>query len=243
MLARWGRELLRGLRDLVYPGLCAACDSPLTPDAEDFCPGCAARITADPHRICPRCCSPVGPFAEIEGGCPRCRDTAFHFESARRLGPYDGLLRDLILCLKHHTGEATAEALGRLWARHAEARFRETGAAVVVPVPLHWWRRWRRGYNQSEALAEALAAALGLPCRPGWLKRVRATPRQALQSPSVRRQNVRGAFRASAFATLKGQTVLLVDDVLTTGSTCSDAARALREAGAARVVVAVLAHR
>jgi predicted amidophosphoribosyltransferase len=81
-----------------------------------------------------------------------------------------------------------------------------------------------------------------LPCRPRWLRRIRNTPQQMRQTPADRRDNVRGAFRARARPALRGQTVLLVDDVLTTGSTCSEAARALREAGAARVVVAVLAH-
>jgi predicted amidophosphoribosyltransferase len=106
--------------------------------------------------------------------------------------------------------------------------------------PLHWWRHWQRGHNQSEALARALARRLGVPCRPRWLRRVRHTPRQTQQPPSARADNVRGAFRARRGAPLAGTTVLLVDDVLTTGSTASEAARALRAAGAGRVVVAVL---
>jgi predicted amidophosphoribosyltransferase len=92
------------------------------------------------------------------------------------------------------------------------------------------------------ALARALAARLSLPCHPRWLRRIRNTPKQTAQTPTGRRENVRGAFRAPRRARLRGKAVLLVDDVLTTGSTCSEAARALREAGAARVVVAVLAH-
>jgi len=101
---------------------------------------------------------------------------------------------------------------------------------------------WRRGYNQATALARALASGLRIPCRERWLRRVRATPFQTDVAPSARRANVRGAFRAAADPNLKGQTVLLVDDVLTTGGTASEAARTLRAAGAARVVVAVLAH-
>jgi ComF family protein len=119
---------------------------------------------------------------------------------------------------------------------------REAGADVVIPVPLHWWRRFRRGYNQSEALASRLAYRMRLPCRPGWLRRIRHTPQQTAQTPSERRENVRGAFRARSWARLRGKVVLLVDDVLTTGTTCNEAARALRGAGAAQVVVAVLAR-
>jgi ComF family protein len=159
-----------------------------------------------------------------------------------RLGPYEGLLRDVILRLKKSSGEALADLAGRLWAAHSESKLRDIRADVVIPVPLHWWRRWSRGYNQSEALARAVARRLGLPCRPGWLGRIRYTPLQTRQTPAGRPANVRGAFRARKRATLHSRTVLLIDDVLTTGSTASEAARALREAGAARIIVAVLAH-
>jgi predicted amidophosphoribosyltransferase len=100
----------------------------------------------------------------------------------------------------------------------------------------------RRGHNQSEHLSAAVARVLRVEHRPGWLLRVRPTPKQVAQSPAERRTNVRGAFRAARGAHLTGRVVLLVDDVLTTGSTASEAARALREAGAQSVHVAVLAH-
>jgi ComF family protein len=111
-----------------------------------------------------------------------------------------------------------------------------------MPVPLHWWRRWRRGYNQSESLARGLVRRLRLSCRVDVLCRRKNTPRQVQQTPAQRRENVRKAFHARPDPTIRGKTVLLVDDVLTTGSTASEAARALRTAGAARVFVAVLAH-
>jgi ComF family protein len=148
----------------------------------------------------------------------------------------------MILRIKHGAGEGLAEALGLVWAEKSGADLAGLGLQVVVPVPLHWWRRWSRGYNQSETLAQALAARLRLPCRPNWLRRIRNTPHQTAQTPSGRWENVKGAFRARRTATAGGKSVLLVDDVLTTGSTCSDAARALKAAGATRVVVAVLAH-
>src|SRR5439155_26039653 len=144
--------------------------------------------------------------------------------------------------LKHGQHEGLAEAVGELWAAHAAERLRTIGAGAVVPVPLHWRRRWRRGYNQAAVLAPALASGLQIPCRERWLRRVRATPLQTSIAPSARRENVRGAFRATADPRLRGQTVLLVDDVLTTGSTASEAARALKAVGVARVVVAALAH-
>jgi ComF family protein len=145
--------------------------------------------------------------------------------------------------MKHRAGETLAECVGRLWARHHADRFRALGVRVVIPVPLHWRRRFRRGYNQAETLAAAVARQLGVEHRPAWLRRVRPTASQVQLAESDRRTNVRGVFRAARGARLTGQTVLLVDDVLTTGSTAGEAARALRQAGAAAVHVAVLAHR
>ncbi|MCE9532435.1 MAG: hypothetical protein K8T89_15145 [Planctomycetes bacterium] len=145
--------------------------------------------------------------------------------------------------MKQPTGAMLAECLGLLWAQHAEARFREVRADVVIPIPLHWSRYWKRRYNQSQALSEAIADRLKVAHCPRWLRRVLATPEQTSLSGTERRQNLRGAFRAARGADLKGKTVLLIDDVLTTGTTLNEASRALREAGAARVIVAILAHR
>lgn len=235
-------ELARGFHQLVYPPICAWCEGLVAEAEEDFCPGCATALTADPHFTCPRCTSTVSRHADVSAGCAGCRDDRFQFASATRLGPYDGPLRDAILRMKHQSGETLAAHVGRLWARHHADRFRTLGVGVVIPVPLHWWHRFRRGYNQSEALAAQVAQLLTVPHRPGWLRRVRRTRDQTQLTASERRANVRGAFRATRGARLAGATVLLIDDVMTTGSTASEAARALRRAGAAAVHVAVLAR-
>jgi ComF family protein len=178
----------------------------------------------------------------LENGCTHCRDSSFSFERVLRVGPYEGLLREVILRLKHAGGETLAELLGELWAELMTSRLLETGAQIIVPIPLHWRRRWSRGYNQSEALALGLACRLRLPCKPRWLRRVRHTLEQTQQTATARRENVRHAFGSRRARALAGKTVLLIDDVLTTGSTASEAARALRNAGASRVIVAVLAR-
>jgi ComF family protein len=239
--AEIGRELGRGLLHLAYPACCQLCGRP-APQSAPFCDACRAAFLADAPPACPHCAAEVGPFAVIDGRCVRCRGEPFRFDAALRLGPYDGPLREAVLRMKHHAGEGLAELLGQLWADHAGADFRAAGADVIAPVPLHWRRRWLRGYNQSEALAHGMAARLRLPCGTCGLRRIRATPVQTSQTPAGRRENVRGAFAAARTPRLAGKTVLLIDDVMTTGATASEAAGALKAAGAGRVVVAVLTH-
>lgn len=247
-----GRALLHGVTHLLHPNLCHLCEAALPPDAGRLCPKCRLALIHDPRPSCPRCGADVGPYAHLEGGCARCRDSRLAFTTVLRLGPYDPALgeadphrttlREAVLRLKGRAGEGLAEVVGELWAAERKGQLAAAGADVVVPVPMHWLKRWRRSYNQSEALARALADGLRLPCRPGWLRKVRATPPQHhLPSTAARRENVRGAFAART-TRLSGKTVLLVDDVMTTGSTADEAARTLRRAGADRVVVAVLAR-
>jgi ComF family protein len=183
----------------------------------------------------------LGPHVDPNAGCSLCLRESFAFDAAYRLGSYDGLLRELILRAKFH-GPALAEYLADLWCDVAAEPLRNAGCDVVVPVPLHWRRRLWRGYNGAEAVAQVLAERLGLPCHAAALKRIRSTPVQPGHSWTQRRVNVRGAFRASRWADLRGRRVLLVDDVMTSGSTASASSVALKQAGAVHLVVAVLAR-
>lgn len=242
-LLNFARDLSRGMLHLLYPNLCWACGKALPLEDCSFCPSCHYDLTTDPHLTCPRCSSTVGPFANLEKGCPSCRKESLAFDRALRLSTYDDLLRDVILRMKLHSGEGLAEVMGRLWAEQASSKLLQFDADLVVPIPLHWFRRWRRGYNQAETLARAVAHKLSLPISPRCLCRIRNTPKQSLAtSPQARRENVRGAFRVRKYIDVKDKTILLIDDVMTTGSTASEAARVLKKAGAARVAVAVLAH-
>jgi ComF family protein len=232
----------QGLLQLLFPGICAGCGASLTLDEKGFCEACQKALSHDPHIVCPRCAATTGPYTSTRNGCPDCRDVSYHFDRVHRLGPYGGLLREIVLRMKNSSGEITAEVMGRFWARKMTGRLRDLSAGAVVPVPLHWYRHWRRGYNQSEVLARALASELRIPCRHRWLKRIRAAEPQTQQTPAGRRQNVRRAFAVRHGVSFRGQAVILVDDVITTGSTASEAAAALRAGGAGTIIVAVLAH-
>jgi ComF family protein len=236
------RTVAHGLLQIFYPKVCWLCGQVVPPELSAFCCTCHRAVFNDDKPSCPHCAATVGPFATVDGGCTHCRAEGFAFDGAVRLGLYEGPLREVILRLKHGYNEGLAELVATEWAHCRGEALRALGISSVVPVPLHWWRRWQRGYNQSEALARVLAAAIGRPCRTYGLRRTRATAHQAALSVTARRDNVRGAFEPRRAAALAGQTVLLVDDVMTTGSTAHEAARALRRGGAARVVVAVLAR-
>lgn len=238
------RTLAAGLADLLWPRFCLVCDHRIDALAPTggICETCRDVLTADRAETCPRCACSIGSFVDTTGGCLRCRTATFRFDRAVRLGPYDGLVRDAVLRMKHDSGEMLAEELGRLLAAKRNEELRYTAPDLVVPVPLHWRKRWARGYNQSTALARGAAGTLGIPCQPDVIVRTCATPTQVGRAPSARWANVRGVFRVRSSAAIRGLRVLLVDDVLTTGATVSSAAGALCDAGVAQVVVAVVAH-
>jgi ComF family protein len=231
-----------GLIDLVYPPRCLVCLRPPRLSRDHFCEDCSEGLFVDPAAVCPACAATVGPHACHDGRCGVCRNEGFGFDAALRLGAYKGALAAAVLKMKHAGCEGLAELVAERWARRDAARVAAAGVGVVAPVPLHWRRRLVRGYNQSAAVAHTVARTLGLPCRPGLLRRGRHTASQRKMTAAARRDNVRDAFTLGIGARVRGTHVLLVDDVMTTGATASEAARALKRGGAARVTVAVLAR-
>ncbi|HEX3748798.1 MAG TPA: ComF family protein [Bryobacteraceae bacterium] len=174
-----------------------------------------------------------------DGRCALCRAGVRGFDAAYCFGSYEGTLRELIHLYKY----SRIETLWRpLSAFLAGALPLDECFDAVTPVPLHWRKRWQRGFNQSELLARAIARRRGIPVVRA-LRRTRFTQTQAGLSNTERRRNVAAAFqcRRPAFA-LAGKRVLLIDDVMTTGSTAAVCARALKQAGAARVVLATVAR-
>ncbi len=145
-------------------------------------------------------------------------------------------------------GDLTA-ATTSLFFRERETELREIGADWIIPVPMHFLRRWIRGINAPERIARGLGALLRIPNRPNWIRRTRRTAPQSQLNPKERLQNVKDAFafrkRMRLFdpkRILRDKKVLLVDDILTTGSTCEEIARLLLDAGAKSVALAVFAR-
>ena len=242
-LASLGRHLVSGITQLIYPNTCWTCGTIMRPEEKHVCSICLPKLTIDPFPTCPRCSSTVGPHLTLTDGCPACQAESFAFDGAFRMAAYDGLLRDVILRMKQWTGEDVAEIVGALWAKHMASRLAPLHPDGVIPVPLHWQRQWRRGFNSCDLLAHALAKELRIPCWSRALRRLRATAQQTQQpSGAARKENVKHAFQTRAGYSLEGKTVLLVDDVLTTGATASEAARALSVSRPKAIYVVVLAH-
>ncbi|WP_243359855.1 ComF family protein [Fundidesulfovibrio terrae] len=214
------------------PGLCARCAEGLRPRLSGFCPGCGEMPEDE---------------AQAVTLCAACRLTPRPWAALGFFGEYSGALRDAVLSLKFGGRLGSMGLLGDL-ARHAYRLNRERpggfcaeGPEVVAAVPMHWRRLLTRGYNQSMELARAVAAGLGRPLALRALAKVRHTRPQSRLSARERKANLDGAFAADA-AIVGGRRVLLVDDVMTTGSTLEAASRALLSAGADRVEVLVLAR-
>jgi ComF family protein len=206
------------------------------------CRACLAKpepLAADYQ--CVQCLSPfLSRFPlDDEGRCALCRRGVRGFDAAYSFGFYEDELRKLIHLFKYGRVQTLSAPLGRLL---AQALPRERTFDVIVPMPLHWRKRWQRGFNQAELLAREIGRRTHTPVRSA-LRRVRSTVSQAGLTSAKRRANVSGAFRAKRRSPLHGQSVLLIDDVMTTGATAASCARALKRAGARQVTLLVGAGR
>jgi ComF family protein len=235
------RAAVQAAIGIVFPPSCAACEAAVaTPHL--LCAGCWSRIRFIERPYCER----LGiPFA-ADLGAPLLSPAAVAdppvFGRARAVARYDEVPRMLVHRLKYADQERLARPIAALMARAGAELLTE--ADIVVPVPLHRWRLWRRRYNQAMALARIVAEAARLPCDPFLLARVRPTRHQVGLTRAQRRENLQGAFRVpqEGRARISGRRVLLIDDVFTTGATANAAARALLRGGAASVDVLCFAQ-
>lgn len=231
----------------LYPQACPFCgdEAGSTAAASSYpslCTNCSGRLAERIESACVRCGAPVGPYLETSGGCIHCRGRQFAFETSVCLGVYKDALRLACLASKSSAGVSLAAALGQLlWQRQGET-IAQQEFDVVTSIPQHWSRRLVRPQHASETLARVLARSLQVEFDPHILLKVRRTPAQATLPPGKRRTNLKRAFRVPRGARLHGLSILLVDDILTTGTTANEASRALKRAGASRVVVAVVAR-
>ncbi len=255
--AWWRRGSARVL-DAVYPPVCFGCRVPLSserPAAPELgawlCRDCQDALPVIEPPRCQACGEPYSGALTHAFQCWNCEDRQFAFDFATSAYRAEGVVRDLIHGFKYERRHELRGLLGNLLRRALEEP-RLAGLDpdhwLLVPVPLHPWREMLREYNQSWELCLELSRATGIPAVKA-LRRVRRTSAQAGLDRARRLRNLRGAFALrrswpwQSAPALAGRAVLLIDDVLTTGSTCHECARVLRGAGEVeRVVVATLAR-
>jgi len=237
-------SLTRSCCDLLFPPRCVYCGEDLAAPRQDWllCATCLAKFGPATWHGCHRCGGEVPESRPASDRCESCRNATLQFDSVIPLGGYHSGLRDAVLRMKRPSHDALSVAIGRLLVERRRERLAGVRADVIVPVPMLWGRRLGRGNNSPELLASCLAKSLEVPMRAAILVRRRNTLTQAGLAPQRRFENVAGAFHVRRPDAVKGARVLLVDDVLTTGATCSEAAKMLKQAGAAMVAVAVVAR-
>src|SRR5271156_4566762 len=234
------RALARAALDLALPPLCPVCREPV--EGRGLCPACWSKLSFITRPYCER----LGiPFAYDPGPGILSMEAiadppAYH--RSRAAVRFDEISRALVHGLKYGDRLDLAPLLGR-WTAHA-GRELLAEADALIPVPLHWRRRWARRFNQSALLAAAISAESGVPVAATALKRVKATAQQVGLSRNERAANVQGAFRVpeEGKAAVAGRRLVVVDDVLTSGATVDGCARALLRAGAANVDVLIFAR-
>ena len=231
------KGFLEFLKDVAWPRDCAVCGRPSDRPARHVCADCLMRLGFLPTSGLCRKCGRDAPGLDGEFLCEDCREHKPHFDRAVCALRFEGDARELVNGFKYRSQLYLRDDIVDFLEGAVLSRFRLDGVSCVVPVPGTRLHRWLRGYNQCDCLAAELAKRLGKPCRR-LLQRIGSPRRQRGLPEAERRANAVGTFASKPCA----GTPLVVDDVMTTGATLSDAARALKAAGAESVFCVAIAR-
>lgn len=228
--------------DLFYPLNCLACGGALPEESASLCRSCQSTMLAVGEQVCPRCTQPFAGESEEPFLCPNCAGRKMYVDCAVAAWRSRGVVRELVHRFKYS---------GHLFLRHQltewlldgyqDERMNGKSFDYLTPVPLHWLKQCRRGYNQAAELAEALSREIHLPVRR-FLKRIRHTKTQTALDRNERMENLQGCFKMRHGRAVTGRNILLIDDILTTGSTVDECARTLLAGGASSVCALTVAR-
>lgn len=236
------RLTLDPLLAALLPTTCPGCDGSLEePSRGLLCGACLESLPCFGSAVC-GCGAPFEGTGAAGDACGRCRRGLTPWTRGASLGPYEGRLRRAIHALKYDGRRRIATTLSSPLLSTQSVRSVLAGATALVAVPMHPRRQLERGFNQAEILATEISRRTGVRALASALIRFKDTPPQAGLTAFERRRNVASAFGATASQVVVGQTVVLVDDVITTGATATACARILRRAGALEVRLLTLAR-
>ena len=234
--------MLGKILDFIWPRTCEACRRPVDRPGRHFCSDCLNRLPFTPTDGCCRRCGRAAEKLDGEFLCEDCRTYKPSFDRAASALSFEGDARAAMNAFKFEN---------HLWLRDdlvdwiegvVRARFKVEEIDLIVPMPSTLWHRLDRGYNQCAYLAKSLAKRLGRPYEASVLRRKGNPQKQGRLTEEERRTNVIGTFAVRKPAVIRDKTVMVVDDIMTTGSTLSECAAELKRSGASRVWCATLAR-
>ncbi|MDD5108140.1 MAG: ComF family protein [Candidatus Omnitrophica bacterium] len=237
--------LLKGLKDLIYPNCCLSCGNRinLTEEQGSICASCWVRIEKNLPPFCATCGRHLDIKAIDKNTCLHCSNAKFYFDRAFCPCVYTGVIKKLIHEFKYNGKDYLKKPLGSIM----NTFIRDYNLPIeyldfIIPVPLHKSRQREREFNQANLLAQQVAGEFNKKIASDILIRRKATKTQTELTPQQRRQNVEMSFLVAKPDLIKNMNLLLIDDVLTTGSTSNEAAKSLKEAGAKMVLLMTLAN-
>ena len=230
------------LLDFLFPPLCHVCRQFIpTAGRLHICPACRDKMPPVAEPLCTVCGIPFH-GAGSNHVCGACLKDPPFFDAARAAIVHEGPLRNLIHAFKYDSKTLLRRPLALLIVEHLTDFVASRRPELIVPVPLHVKRLRNRGFNQAVLLGELLSREWRIPLQRRAMRRIRWTEPQITMAADLRRDNVRGAFVVGDGALVVGKRVLLVDDVLTTGSTVAECSKVLKKAGAAEVLVVTVSR-
>ncbi len=207
-----------------------------------WCDQCLSKLVRHKCLTCWTCGVHLSQQSPLGKRCAHCFKKNFRFTRANSLGNYQGQLQNLVIRMKNQHDEPLTIQLGNLLANQLVGANFVDNIDLITAVPTHWWRRFKRGFQAAEMLAETIARAVNLEFNPAILKCQRSTKKQGLLANTLREKNVQNAFSVNRPLLIQGKNVLLIDDVMTTGATANEISRILIRSGVQKVYVGVIAR-
>ena len=237
------KHILTALADIVFPPRCLTCTAIIDhQNHTSFCPACFSKIHYVRSPLCPCCGIPFEGADGCDHICGDCITSKAVFSVARAVGHYETILLEAIHRFKYNGKIYIGEILGRLMAEFAYPLFNISENSLIMPVPLHPKKLRERGFNQSVILAREISKKYSISLDFMTLRRHINTEPQISLGKKERESNVRGVFSVADPERIKGQKIILVDDVYTSGSTVKECARVLMKNKAVTVAVVTLAR-